>query len=271
MTTGQFASFCGTSKDTLIYYDRQGLLRPRYIAENGYRRYGAEQFYDFDVISLLKETGSSLAEIKQCVLNRDPKQILLLLAEKKLFLKLESERLAQRRTMVDEMSEALREASQISYDILSFADLPEDKLELVSVKTDPFIAEDDTAVFAAQYSEYIKELGGVPQILYGVMINKENLNDNRYALSHFFHRASHSTPQSRLHVRISGRYAIFSHQGNIRSHINAYRHFLTQIRASGLSITGPMYAYDLMSYLVSPKTEEYATKYCVLVDQFIQT
>ena len=267
MTTGQFATFCGTSKGTLIFYDRQGLLKPRHTSENGYRRYGSEQFYDFDVISMLKETGSSLAEIKRFLLNRDPKQILLLLEEKKLFLKMESERLAQRRAMVDKMSEALREASQLTYDILSFADLQEDKLELVPVKTDPLTAEDDDAVFATQYSEYIKTLGGTPQILYGVMINKENLDVNRYSLNCFFHRASHSTQKTRLHVRISGRYAVFSHRGDIRSHINAYRRFLAEIKEAGLRITGPMYAYDLMSYLVVTNTEEYATKYCVLVDR----
>ena len=251
LTTGQFAKFCGTSKDTLIFYDRQGLLRPRYVSENGYRRYGAEQFYDFDLISMLKETGSSLAEIKHHFLNRDPKQMLLLLEEKKHFLKLESERLARRRTMVDEMSELLSEASQISYDTLSFADLKEEELELVSIQTDQHIAEDDANAFAIQYSEYITEFGGVPQSLYGVMIDKKNLDDKRYVMDCFFHRPSHSTQKVQLHTRLKGRYAVFSHQGDIKSHIEAYRHMLTEIKKSGLSINGPMYVYDLMSYLVA--------------------
>lgn len=65
LTTGEFARFCGVSKDTLIYYDRQDILKPRHVSENGYWRYLPEQLYEFDFISILKETGSSLTEIKE--------------------------------------------------------------------------------------------------------------------------------------------------------------------------------------------------------------
>lgn len=266
LTTGQFAKLCGTSKDTLIFYDRQGLLKPRYVSENGYRRYGAEQFYDFDLISMLKEAGSSLAEIKYHLLNRNPKQMSLLLEEKRHFLKLESERLARRRTMLDDMSQVVSEASQLDYDILSFANLEAERLELVSEQTDVHIAEDDANAFAIQYSEYVTELGGVPQALYGVIIDKKNLASKRYIASCFFHRASHSTPKVHLHMRPKGRYAVFSHKGDIKSHIEAYRHMLNEIQESDLGLNGPMYAYDLMSYFMVSTTVEYATKYCVRVD-----
>ena len=46
---------------------------------NGYRRYGLEQFFDFDMISLLKETGSTLGEIRACREMRDPRAYLRLL------------------------------------------------------------------------------------------------------------------------------------------------------------------------------------------------
>ncbi len=51
LTTGQFAKLCGTQKGTLFFYDSEGLLKPKYVSENGYRRYGAEQFFDFDLSS----------------------------------------------------------------------------------------------------------------------------------------------------------------------------------------------------------------------------
>ena len=33
MTTGAFAELCGTQKGTLLFYDREGLLKPKHISE----------------------------------------------------------------------------------------------------------------------------------------------------------------------------------------------------------------------------------------------
>ena len=63
-TTGQFAKLCGTTKETLFYYDELGILKPVKVAENGYRYYSASQFFDLDLITVLQEAGSSLSKIK---------------------------------------------------------------------------------------------------------------------------------------------------------------------------------------------------------------
>lgn len=71
-TTGQFAKLCGVKKQTLFHYDDIGLLKPVLVEENGYRRYSAEQYHVFLLISCLKETGMSLAEIREYLHEPDP-------------------------------------------------------------------------------------------------------------------------------------------------------------------------------------------------------
>ena len=44
LKTGEFARLCHTTKETLFHYDREGILKPRHVSGNGYRRYGLEQF-----------------------------------------------------------------------------------------------------------------------------------------------------------------------------------------------------------------------------------
>ena len=56
LSTGEFASLCRTRKDTLLFYDKEGLLKPRLVSENGYRRYHIGQFYEFDMVAMLKES-----------------------------------------------------------------------------------------------------------------------------------------------------------------------------------------------------------------------
>ena len=54
LTSGAFAGFCGTTKETLRHYKDIGLLSPAHRGENGYFYYDVEQFYDFYAISILR-------------------------------------------------------------------------------------------------------------------------------------------------------------------------------------------------------------------------
>jgi DNA-binding transcriptional MerR regulator len=64
LTISQFAKFCGTTRQTLQYYDKVGILRPSLIGEQGYRYYEHMQTYDFRLINALKNIGCTLEEIK---------------------------------------------------------------------------------------------------------------------------------------------------------------------------------------------------------------
>ena len=46
-TTGDFASLCNTTRDTLYHYDEIGLLKPERVEPNGYRLYSLTQFKEF--------------------------------------------------------------------------------------------------------------------------------------------------------------------------------------------------------------------------------
>lgn len=62
---GTLASHFGISKQTLIHYDRIGLLKPSATAGNGYRYYTFEDIDKLDVIVSLKDTGLSLDAIQE--------------------------------------------------------------------------------------------------------------------------------------------------------------------------------------------------------------
>lgn len=63
--SGEFASLCRTTKETLRHYAKVGLLVPVLQAENGYNYYAFTQFADFALISALQSTGLSLREIRE--------------------------------------------------------------------------------------------------------------------------------------------------------------------------------------------------------------
>ena len=64
LTISEFSKISEISRKALIFYDNIGLFSPEYTAPNGYRYYSHEQIYVISVITLLKELGMPLSEIK---------------------------------------------------------------------------------------------------------------------------------------------------------------------------------------------------------------
>ncbi|TCD54287.1 MerR family transcriptional regulator [Alloscardovia theropitheci] len=67
----EFAKLAHTTRRTLLFYDEKGIFSPSIIEDNGYRYYDADQIYQFEIISGLRQLGLSLQEIQQ-LLNSSP-------------------------------------------------------------------------------------------------------------------------------------------------------------------------------------------------------
>ena len=69
---GEFAEYSRTTRDTLLYYDRIGLLSPSVRGENNYRYYSSSQLLVVNVIRILQHLGMTLEEIKGLKDRRTP-------------------------------------------------------------------------------------------------------------------------------------------------------------------------------------------------------
>lgn len=70
-TTGAFAKRARVTIRTIRYYDKRGILKPSYRADNGYRMYTDEDFARLQKILALKYLGFSLEEIIALTINED--------------------------------------------------------------------------------------------------------------------------------------------------------------------------------------------------------
>ncbi len=93
LTSGAFAALCGTTKETLRHYKDIGLLSPARQGDNSYFYYDVEQFYDFYAISIFRQTGTPLEEVRRCLQGQDAAQTLALLREQRGRLEAERQRL----------------------------------------------------------------------------------------------------------------------------------------------------------------------------------
>jgi len=70
-----FAKYSRTTRDTLLHYDRIGLLSPVYRGENNYRYYSNSQLAVVNVIRTCRKLGMTLDEIKGLKDRRTPELI----------------------------------------------------------------------------------------------------------------------------------------------------------------------------------------------------
>lgn len=79
---GEVSRITGISKDTLRFYDKIGLLKPRYTdPHNNYRYYTYDQFWSLDIISCCRSLNISIEKIRSILKSNNNDKVLELLQE----------------------------------------------------------------------------------------------------------------------------------------------------------------------------------------------
>lgn len=69
-TAGELAKLFNISKQTLLYYDKAGLIEPEFISENNYRHYTLKQYVLLEIIINLRKLDIPISTIKSYLNNR---------------------------------------------------------------------------------------------------------------------------------------------------------------------------------------------------------
>ena len=266
LTTGEFASLCRTQKSTLLFYEKEGLLKPKYVSENRYRRYGIEQFFEFDMLTMLKDVGSSLKEIKAHLHNMNGEKFLSFLQEKQLAADKELHRVAQRKLMLKDMTTCLREALSIEYDTLSIQQHKAEQLEMTPSGARPSETQWELVQRFAEFNRTNAQMEVKPRYPFGIVYCMDDIQQGDYVDRYYFTRMRNSTLPERVHTKHEGKYAVLAHIGTDDSHRQTLASMVQKIRAAGLTIKSDAYAYDMMSYIMQDNGDYYALKYAILVE-----
>lgn len=265
LTTGAFAKLCRTQKGTLLFYDREGLLKPKYISENGYRHYGIEQYFEFDLISMLKYTGSSLNDIKKYIHCMDGEEFLDFLIERYDILNKELDTMIKRKKMLKEMVICMRESIEFKYDTLLIQHHDEEYFEIMETGSNSSESREESVQRFIKYNEYIVKQQEQQQYPFGVIVSLKDVKKNKYIETHYFNKKRKCTSPSNIHIKQDGMYAVMGHKGTDVTHRKALINMIEQIESSGMTIKSDVYVYDMMSYIIRSDGDIYAQKYCVCI------
>lgn len=266
LTTGQFASLCGTTKETLFHYDRTGILKPACVGDNGYRYYTAAQFYDFDLIQTMKYTGSSLEDIRKCFRNFDTAYFLGMFREKQRRIKEEQRKLEELSGFMQELVQITEEALDARYGVPR---IERDEDEYLLVTDFGYREWDSTAAPARLLGEHIRkcEAHGIRNHAFvGSIILHETLKKGELKESFLFTKIPENiwTDEWRRREDVrrkpAGTFASVMHKGAYNSFGKSIEKLLKFTERERLEIAGDCYVYDMISYIAGAGEEDYVVK-----------
>jgi len=268
-STGEFARLCGTTKQTLFHYDQMGLLKPALIGDNGYRFYSPQQFFVFDMITLMKQGGSSLKEIKGYLASYEPGAFLEILKNKR-------ERLEQEAAQIERLLSRLKRTAADTEYAMAALDRPPEVLELTEdfLLACPATDNEHSALDHPASSEAERRALGdlvrrvsdhfancerhadISRTPLGTIIAHEDLIKGNNRVAWFFSRAGKRIDSPGLLIRPAGNFMVKVFRGGAVQRGLVLAELREWIADRGLTVVGDAYIYELVGHWAASSMDQ---------------
>lgn len=253
---GEFAKLTGLSRQTLIFYDKQGILSPDYIdSHNNYRYYTREQIEWASAITVLRECGLPLNEIKQLNHQRNPKLML------NMFKQLEGN-LHAKINHLKQLSSLLNYRQQVTKEAMRIPHYPFTKIVVeppVSIVKSPVITKDDDLWTAFQ--QFIKQCNqeglpaGIPISMAIAQTDLLPLIFQKSYHSYFFYRSNsnYSAPATIP----GGKHLLLYCHASYHNPLPAYQLLHSFLKENSYHLNGDIYQDFLIDEVNSSNRQNY--------------
>jgi DNA-binding transcriptional MerR regulator len=257
-----FAKLCGVTKDTLFHYEDIGILKPEIIRNNGYRYYNIQQFFTFEIISILKEAGTPLKEIKWYIQHLDVDHYIALLSNKLKVLKNERTKLDR---MINILQNTINLTDQAMQEVSMEPQIEEqDEQYLLAINLSRDENEKDRITKIYEQYKYCLGQGISETLPAGFIINKSNIENNAFDSPDFyFCEISSLSDNLLLHTKPKGRYAVINHRGSYDNIVTSAEKLMEYIGMNGLKITGNAYIFELLGFMAVGDEDKYLVKIAI--------
>ena len=264
-TIGEMAAMNGISKQTLIFYDKENVFKPKFQdSSNLYRYYTADQLEELDSILTLREMGLSLKEIREHMWNRSPERAIELLKKQEKIVKEKINRLTAQQRRI---SRKLQLLNNHENEKLPFEIKMQDSrlLAYTQVKEPNGLLQVDIALkellkqASENNAEHFYQIGDT--INYKELKNHKFLNF-QYAILPI----AKSNKNLKTIIQPQGKYATAYHYGPYTTMGETYEFMLRQIDLNNYKIAGDAYEFCVLDNLTSISPKGYCTQLQILVE-----
>lgn len=274
-TAGELSRLSGLSRQTILFYDKKGILKPDYVnPDNGYRYYSADQLDLLDNISMLKEIGLSLDDIREFMEQRNRDYALSLMQEQLLSIRQKIRRL---QTVEKQLAWKVRTLSDFSSKEDGVSLLRHDKPEILAAEAVRFPKKrkgtDEEDLMAQNIA--VKQLmtrakrEHYPYFYQqGAVIPLKELQEGHYLrASHVFLPLEKSCAAAFSITKPPGLYAHYYFTGRYTDSGDAYRFLLPELCRLGYLPVSGAYEYCILDSLTTSDSEDYVTLIQIRVEK----
>lgn len=259
-SVGEIAEFYHISRQTVLFYDQQGVFKPKIIDPvNHYRYYTPDQLEELDTILMLKGLGLSLKEIREFMENRGSMEAVSMLNQQKERLEEKIQELTMAKKRVEKKAGILKDYLENSHETIRMSKRDEEYLIVEPVKKPYQLLQADLAIKRLM----VKTADNPHMHTYqtGTMIEQKNLESGRFlTASYVFFPLARKLKREDCMVKPKGSYAIAYHAGAYETIGETYGKMLGWMKSHGLKLAGNSYEYCILDNLTSENPRDYITE-----------
>jgi len=239
LKTAEFAEFCGTTKDTILWYDKCGILKPSAIDEKGYR-------------FLLKQSGSSIREIRNFIEGKEQISLQDYYEEKSKSLSEMIDEITRMKQLVDAISDNIRTAASCEHGCPKIVYKEEAPMVLTKVRAEEswMYGNEENCLY-----EHFKTYSSRPDVCrypIGSIITKESFL-NGECIDKFLFSEMAEKSAAAAHCRPAGYYIQIYHKGRLDKVLDTFQIVKDYISANRLILSGDIYEYDILTFLLNSR------------------
>lgn len=221
-TTGEFAKLCGVNKQTLFYYDKEGIFSPDVIGENGYRYYSYNQLETFTVIAMLRDLGVHIKEIKAHMDRRSPDALISLMESKKAEIDKKLKAINWSKAYIDNKIKLTQEGKTAEVGIIITENVP--ARHMISSDYKGENNDKTIAKVLAQHIENCDNLGLYNACPIGAVIPVDSIDNEGYDYSKFYSFVPEEDEKQNTITSPAGKHlVIYDNEGYKNIHENCKR------------------------------------------------
>lgn len=269
-TAGELAEMFQIPKQTLLYYDKIGAIKPQYISENGYRHYSMMHYMILEIIINLRKMDIPMNDICSFLKHRSCDELEKILNQKNQEC---DDIIAKAEQIKSNISTVKRQIDKVNQTVLGQFTLsfrPEKQFFITPVKIEEN-GSDGFKLFIEHNKKIFSKEVFKEKAVGWIVPADEFFNNSSPRYTAYFSTIKNDTPvysieNERLHIRPAGLYVTVRFKGlyikNVDSIAAKFKSFLKQ---NHLKAIGSAYVMPLKNHWMTDNTDEYINQISIQV------
>ncbi|HWR08987.1 MerR family transcriptional regulator [Sporomusa sp.] len=262
-TSGQVCKIFGITKQTLLFYDKAGIMKPKFINGNtGYRYYTLDQFDLLYLILSLRETGVPLKEIKKLLAQRTVNKTITILEDQISEIQNKVENLQAAKNRLYQNLTYIQQLGEIkNFEEFSLKAVPEQYLLAM-----PLQYINGLPAYHLTLSKITECLANHSIPFYWKVGYVTTLEPPEKSKDLMFVVLDHAIANSHVKLKPAGIYLCTYHYGLYETLDNTYEKLFTYIKSNRLTTIGHIYENYIINNLATADESSYITEISVAIN-----